>query len=69
MPFFVTFENERSVSELLFLFFSRKKKKTCDTNRIQKNVYKDIAWVYNVRYQDDRTLIGTQIAILRGEIR
>lgn len=27
MPFFVTFENERSVSELLFLFFSRKKKK------------------------------------------
>lgn len=68
MPFFVTFENERSVSELLFLFFFRKKK-TCDTNRIQKNIYKDIAWVYNVRYQDDRTLIGTQIAILRGEIR
>lgn len=33
MPFFVTFENEISVSELLFLFFPVKKK-TCDTNRI-----------------------------------
>lgn len=58
MPFFVTFENERSVSELLFLFFPVKKKRAIQIE-YRKIYIKDIAWVYNVRYQDDRTLIGT----------